>query len=400
MKTNFYISPGAILILFVLISGCETLTESNAPLIPVRSGELYGFIDRYGELAIPHQFAYAMPFSEGLAAVNIGGTLVENHMPEDGKWAFINNDGKIVINPLFFSPPNGALPYSNDQLSKVMHQGYEFSKGLAAVYTSDQEWVYIDTTGKTQISGLNIQAARKFTDDGLAAVYINGRWGYIDLMGNVQIAPQYLFPVDFENGLASVVDTRYNMICINVNGNPQYERYRLASPFHDSIATVKAKFRGDPNITIVDEFTYGLIDREGNSLFSPQFDQIGRYGAGLCPALVGSKPDELIDYPRQTTLTTSEGGKWGFIDLNGRFIINPVYTNARGFSGGMAPVKQGGEWGFINTNGDWVVTPGFRRVGYFEDGLCLVTLGLRFNQYFDHLAYINTSGNVIWIFDK
>jgi len=382
-----------------LLMGCETLTESSNPLLPVREGNLYGFINKYGDLIIPYQFAYALPFSEGLAAINIGGTPQGDDMPTDGKWGFIDPNGTIVINPVFTSPPNGALPYSESQLSSIMHDGYQFAHGLAAVYTEDNEWIYIDHNGMPQISDLNIQSARKFTQDSLAAVYINGRWGYVNYKGRLVIPPAYRFPVDFNEGLAMVVDDNYNLICINTQGNPQYERFRLASPFYDSIATISSKFRGQ-NASLRDQFKYALIDRSGNILFEPQFDQLGRFGNDLCPALVGGKPSRIIDYPRDVALTESSGGRWGFIDSTGRFVINPIYTDARGFREGLAAVKQGGDWGFINTKGNWVVQPGFRRVGYFENGLCLVTLGIRFNQYFDHIAYINDAGNVIWIKDK
>ncbi len=395
MKTHYYIT---YIILWVGV-GCGSITESSNPLLPVREGNLYGFINKSGSLIINHQFAYALPFSNGLAAVNIGGTPNGDDMPIDGKWGFINTDGTIVINPVYLSPPNGALPYNNSQISQVMHEGYRFSQGLAAVYTEANEWIYIDSTGNTHISDLNIQAARRFTDEGLAAVYIEGKWGYVNKKGRLQIPPTYRFPVDFKDSLAMVMTDNYNLICIDVYGNPQYERFRMVAPFNDNIAVISSKFRGQ-NTNLRDEFKYSLIDRDGNILFEPQFEQLGRFGNGLCPALVGGKPSRITDYPRDIALTESSGGRWGFIDSTGHFIINPIYTDAKGFSEGLAAVKQGGDWGFINIEGDWIVEPGFRRVGYFEDGLCLVTLGLRFNQYFDHLAYINTAGNVIWIKDK
>lgn len=41
--------------------------------------------------------------------------------------------------------------------------------------------------------------------DGLAAVKLNGKWGYIDKDGKTVISPQFDQAVPFQNGLAQVV---------------------------------------------------------------------------------------------------------------------------------------------------------------------------------------------------
>src|SRR5207249_10656305 len=42
------------------------------------------------------------------------------------------------------------------------------------------------------------------------------------------------------------------------------------------------------------------------------------------------------------------GQRWGFIDKNGDFVINPQYHEAGGFGNGLAPVKSADRWGFID----------------------------------------------------
>jgi hypothetical protein len=86
----------------------------------VRSGDdttgKWGFIDKTGHYVINPQFDSAEPFSDGLAAVRIGGW-------ETGKFGFIDKTGHIVINPQF------------DFVSA-------FSDGLAAVRIGSK-WGYI-----------------------------------------------------------------------------------------------------------------------------------------------------------------------------------------------------------------------------------------------------------------
>ena len=53
------------------------------------------------------------------------------------------------------------------------------------------------------------------------------------------------------------------------------------------------------------------------------------------------------------------GGKYGFINTAGEFVINPQFDGARDFSEGLARVNIGGKYGFINTSGEIVINPQF-----------------------------------------
>lgn len=382
-----------------MLISCSSRTESAQLAIPYREGVIYGFIHEDGDPFIPPQFAYALPFNEGLAGVNVGGTGTPQDMPNDGKWGFIDAYGKFVINPQFDSPPTRSQSYDVRSLSLAMHQGYEFSQGLAPVYVMGKQWMYIDTAGNPIIQGKNIQSARKFTSKGLAAVYVDNKWGYINKQGQMAIPPQFLLPVDFEEDFALVLDQKYNLICIDRLGKPRFEWLRFTQGFHQGYAVAKAKLRGENN-TLKNEFQHILVNRYGNNtLQTAPFEALGKMGDGLIPALVGSKPAELVEYPRQVTLTESRGGKWGYIDTLGTFIINPLFAEAKSFSQGLAAVRitKDSEWGFIDTQGRWIVEPGFRRVGQFEKGLCRVTLGLAYNQYFNKTAFINNRGRIVYI---
>ena len=394
--------PGTFPLIFLtLLTACGEGGSTDGPRLPYRVGSLYGYVNADGDRVLFPQFDYAMPFSERQAAINIGGTSANGDMPTDGKWGFINELGTITINPQYDSPPTRSQSFDLHSMSLAMHQGYEFAQNRAAVYTENNQWVYINSEGAPVIRDKNIQSARKFTDQGLAAVYIDRKWGYIDTLGRMVIQPQYIMPVDFEEEFAMVMDENYNLICIDQIGDPRFEWLRFTEAFHEGYAVAKAKLRGENN-SLKNEYQHILVNRWGsNPLTSPPFEGLGRYNKdnGLVPALVGSKPKELVEYPRQVTLTETRGGKWGYIDTTGHFAINPTFAEARGFSGGLAAVKlsKGSDWGFINERGGWVVEPGFRRVGFFENGLCRVTLGLAYNQYFDKTAYINTRGRVVFI---
>ena len=60
------------------------------------------------------------------------------------------------------------------------------------------------------------------------------------------------------------------------------------------------------------------------------------------------------------------GGKWGFIDAKGQYVINPQFDNAGDFSEGLAAVEIGDRWGFIDTKGQYIVKPQFDSAGPFR----------------------------------
>jgi len=83
--------------------------------------DLYGYIDKSGQFVIKPQFQDAQPFSEGLAAVQIGGV-------DQYRYGYIDKTGKFVIKPQF-------------------EEAGPFSRGRAQVKIGGKT-IFIDKTGK------------------------------------------------------------------------------------------------------------------------------------------------------------------------------------------------------------------------------------------------------------
>ena len=69
------------------------------------------------------------------------------------------------------------------------------------------------------------------------------------------------------------------------------------------------------------------------------------------------------------------GGKYGYINPTGEFVINPQFGNAGRFSEGLAHVDIGVfgyKWGYINKAGERVIKPQFYRAESFSEGLAAV----------------------------
>lgn len=91
-------------------------------------GNLYGYIDKEGNIAIEARFAWAKDFCNGLAAV-------QERMEDGGKWGFINTSGETVIEAVY------------DEVEDFRH-GY----ARAYVYSGAKYYI-LDKTGKIVYSG-------------------------------------------------------------------------------------------------------------------------------------------------------------------------------------------------------------------------------------------------------
>jgi hypothetical protein len=144
----------------------------------------YGFIDKCGEEILKPLYDDARAFHGGLAAVGIGDPGERFDVPGDQRWGYIDASGKVAIDLKF------TLAWDfNDGLAPVYVGGrWDYGGGYRVV---DGKWGYIDNTGKLVIKP-QFELARIY-DSGLAKVLFKSEytdhdvssWGYIDTKGKV-----------------------------------------------------------------------------------------------------------------------------------------------------------------------------------------------------------------------
>lgn len=258
----------------------------------VRENDLFGFINRNGEYVIKPQFTSAESFSGNLAAAI-----------QDKKWGFIDNSGKWVIQP---------------EYDKVK----DFNSGYALVLKNDT-WNYIDRSNKI----LNTPVQEKyydFNEDGVAFFRIEKKIGLLGTDGKLIMEPTYDVIKSFVDGYARVAN-------------------------------------GD---------NWGMIDKKGIVFIPLEYSEIGDYNKtgvwakkGDSFGVISNKEfhaiagvDKIWDFSNKSNLTYARSNKKiGFINNEGKWIIEPIYEKARAFSNELAPVFKE-KWGYINTKGE-EVTP-------------------------------------------
>ena len=322
---------------------------------------------------------------------------------EDQTLGFIDQTGRLVIEPRFYGslePGDDIVPVLTDQGDDQLWGFIDFTgrwliqprfgrvgrfvEGRAAFLDEDRlRGGYIDRSGEVVIEPV-FEAARKFSE-GLAAVKVQGRWGFIDPRGDVVIDPQFPSSRDFSEGLAMVEIQHGTIGYLNPAGEwvlePRPKRDedapaptpveggRVGRPVSEALLEGYSFSEGLAAVR-TEEGTWGYIDREGRWVIEPVFFGAGQFSEGLAPV--------------------RKGLRWGYVDREGEVVIEPEFFEAKKFSRGLAPVKvpeQG--WGYVNAEGEVVVEPIYEGADPFVHGLASVQVGSRY-------GYIDPQGRWVW----
>lgn len=328
------------LLLFLASCNNNSKTEADFKLIPVQSGQYWGYINHDGKFIINPQFANANPFYEGVALIK----------SSDGKYGYINEEGKYIINPVY-------------------KDATDFGNGLALVVKENSKLEFINVKGETKISlDQSVESAHKFSE-GLALINVNNKFGYINTDGKIVIPAIFDDADDFSEGLARVGqydsaknETQFGFI--NKKGDLVINyQFKFVSNFKEGLALVNNGTQS------------GYIGKDGKFVINPQFDNVslfeGDYAAlkqGELWGFIDKKGKIIINpqykaaglfYDNDIAAVVSTDGKTGFIDKEGKYTINPQFDYATRFYGDMSIIKMGNKYGLINKKGNITINPQF-----------------------------------------
>jgi hypothetical protein len=280
---------------------------------------------------------------------------------QDGKWGYIDNQGKIVIPPQY-------------------QQAAEFSEGLAQA-----DDAFIDAEGHVAIdlsplTKKHIQVSGPFSE-GLALVIKMPSmtsaddaypfFGFINQAGEIAIPIEYYQAKTFSDGVANVA-IRKDYFYINPKGEIVARAPALVPPitsaedFGEGLAPGHlAGNRGSE---------WGYYDRTGNTVIPPKFLYALPFSEGLAVATVFEQGRSMA----------------GYIDKTGSFVIKPQFIDADEFSEGVAAVQRDRFWEFIDKQGLPVNSyHSEEKPGKYRGGLSQFKSG-------NKIGYINKFGKVIW----
>ena len=292
--------------LFVLLLGlCSRSVGQDDLRIAYRDG-FYGYIDRSGSWVIEPRFIEASGWEHGAAKVKL----------PNGDLAFIDSDGKYLMHP------------------RPFHHLGDLREGLA---------VFESKSGTYDIYGFRKNV------------------GFIDVTGQVLIAPHFVAAYDFSEGVAAASVEFFKCGYIDKQGHfviePVFEAdYQMCGPFSEGLAHAEKGGK------------FGYIDHTGSFVIQPAYDHAYDFSEGYAVVEIGSR--------------------YFFVDKRGTALGTSSYGFARAFSGGLAPVVANDKWGFIDKSGSLAIPTKYEAVGDFSDGLAWVCIDGKY-------GYINTLGELV-----
>jgi hypothetical protein len=244
------------------------------------------------------------------------------------------------------------------------------------------KWGYMDAKGKMVLPE-NFDRAEDFQENGLAIVGLMDKSGVINDNGYFIVKPIYDTIDPFSEGRAVVNDLRgfkvidengkeitekaYSIIvgeykegrvrAVKLDEHGQYlygylnKRgkevipiiYETASDFVQGKAVVKTK-----------EGRFQLINLTGTVIQTYSFPYVGNYGEGLLP------------------FKKSNEGKSGYINEQGKIVIEPQFSNGEAFIDGRAIVSlaenNNDRYGVIDRTGHFVIKPNYNQIVYLDEG--------------------------------
>jgi WG containing repeat len=293
--------------------------------IPQSEQNIFGYVDGRGQVVVDPIYAGAGCFSEGKASV----------LDQQGKAGYLDQAGFLVIPHRFMglgrfvqglcATGGGYIDHQGNWLiSPLFLVGSAFSEGRAFASQDGVHFGYIGFNGDF-ITEPSFERCCPFSE-GLAAVFKNERWGYIDHQG------RFALPAAFEGSTATAfragragacIDGRYGLI--NTQG------IFIARPEYEAVGIL---VEGRARVQLGGK--WGLIDGDGYRIVGCQYDDVGTFDGGIAPARIGNKA--------------------GFIGPDGSWIIQPHFDKSFRFLGDLAVVRLGHTWSYISRAGDIVWT--------------------------------------------
>ena len=265
-----------------------------------------GYIDKSGKIVIAGQFCDVPPFKNGIAKPSIAKKPITVDPRNDEYQVVISKSKRISLTPKFDRPIRPAVR------GELINPFATTSGAIKNESNSGaRKWGYLALDGTIVIKPTFDEA--KCYSEAVAAVRVKERWGYIDIRGKFVLPPIYDTANDFIDGLAIVKD----------ENKTHFIDHSGRDPFVGAYNQVKEFSAGRAAVSTDGGMTYSLVDRKGAKIVDTKFYRLERYASNLAPA-------QPVD---------NNSSLWGFIDLNGQFVIPPTFDQVDEFHGDLATVR-------------------------------------------------------------
>ena len=295
-----------------------------------------GFLNKTGEFVIGNITEKIVDYSYAMISENYAS------LEKDGKWGLYDKNGNLLIDHIYddnlfvreericIEDPEtgleGVLDVNGNIIADFKYDKvFEYSNGMA-IYTvvdeNDEDYYgFLDSEGNEIIEAV-YTGAWNFSKNGTATVEKDGEYFIINKKGEIisNAVTNYII-TPFSNDLAGFED--FSELCGYVNLDGQV----VIEPIYDDVNEFNEY--GTAMVEDTDGKMW-LIDTKGNKVTDVGYDEMSRF-----------VNDGLIKVEKD--------GLFGYIDYNGKVVVEPQYKEAQDFFDGLAVVKKDKLYGYIDT---------------------------------------------------
>lgn len=312
------------------------------------------------EWAIKPQFDEASCFFNGFAAIKMLNGF-----------GFVNRTGVIVVQPQFEDVGGftGKLSYFKllgkfgyidttgvVHVKQIFDQISSFNHHLDKIELNGKYGLIDNNTGKIVLQAQYDEIEElSYSKKSFVEIKLNEKIGIIDTFGNILFNPQFDGCYIYEDNVA-LTYLDYSRAIINLNSKNIITQKEFETKNKGYLLT---GFYSNGYTSVIKNFKWGYVDTNGKVVIEAQFDVGHQFYDGLAKVGMGS---------------VSEGFKYGYINKTGNYIVKPQFDEAMDYNHGFAIVKLNGKYGVLNNKGEWLVKAIYEEIGIWNYPLIKIKL--------------------------
>ena len=366
-----------------LLAACNQNTKVDDNLYRIMVGEKYGFIDASGKIVIEPQFDDAHKrFSEGVCYVEVGerkglidrtGVIVLELADSINFISYFNNGLSSIsadreIAELIYFVNDGVINKKGELVIPAMYRGTEVQKDGDDVYVVVDRFKDLIITDENGTAiGMPCDSILSGFVNGLCAVKINEKWGYMNTSGEL------------------VIDTVYDYVRVFTDDGVARVRKGSEHFFIDKMGN---------RLFSVDETLTGMVCNRAAVVLNGETCLVDKSGKRICTI----DADIVYSFNKEDKMATIvKNGKVSKIDTLGNVVLRTNYRWIGEFVDGVAEVFKDGKWGYIDTEGNEIVSVVNSRTGDVRSkGSQLIDAWNKNTDGTWVASYYDLQGNLIW----
>ncbi|TZF86319.1 WG repeat-containing protein (plasmid) [Pedobacter sp. BS3] len=295
-----------------------------------------------------------------------GGYGRKAAVKQNGKWGYIDRDGKEIV------------PFQYDEANPFEGNGHN-DKNDRAIVKLNGKWGIIDNTGK-RITDIKYDTVKFVSAYGDAEAVLNGVKFKVDETGRTQIKKysnydyDNVFVYEFRNGytpaqIRKYTDKEHNRFTEKIGLIAKDSTEAIPFGKYDDVG-VENGAENKGIAWVKSNGKWGIINiATGKEIIPVKYNSISRFQDGIARVF---------------------NGKYGYIDKTGKEIIPIKYEDTRDFYKGTAIVKLNGNWGVIDRNDKIIIPMKYEYVDFIDEvsGLICVKLNGKY-------GYIDKTDRVV-----